>query len=259
MQLIDTHAHLDEQAFEQDLEEVLSRAAEAGVTRILSIGITEETSRNAVALAEKYPQISAVVGIQPNYVSQMKHGDWESIVELSSHSQVVAIGETGLDRYWDYAPIDQQVEWFDRHIELSREIGKPFVVHCREAEADVVAQLQRAAQNGPLSGVMHSFCGDQATAQACLELGMHISFAGMLTYKRNEELRATAATIPDDRLLVETDSPYLAPVPMRGKRNEPAHVAHTAKCLAEVRGISPGELSGITTSNATRLFQLGDQ
>ena len=256
MRLIDTHAHLDELAFDPDVPETLARARAAGVVNVLTIGINAETSRNAVALAEQYPDVCAVVGIQPNYVSQMLPDDWDEIVEMARHPRVVGIGETGLDRYWDYAPIEQQQEWFEKHLEFSREIGKPFVVHCREAEADVVAQLKRAAEAGPLKGVMHSFCGDEQTLQACLELGLHISFAGMVTYKRNDDLRRVAALVPPDRLLVETDSPYLAPVPMRGKRNEPANVVHTAKCVAEARGVDIEELATQTTTNAIRLFRL---
>lgn len=258
--LIDTHAHLDEQAFDVDLDDVLANARRAGVGAILTIGITAATSRRAVALAEKYPQVFAVVGIQPNYVSQMQHGDWETIVSLAEHPRVVAIGETGLDRYWDYAPIDQQAEWFDKHLELARAIDKPFIVHCRDAEEEVVAQLQRHAQlhanGGPLRGVMHSFCGSTQTAQACLALGMHLSFSGMLTYKKSFELRATAATVPVDRLLIETDAPYLAPVPYRGKRNEPAYVLQMAKELAELHGPSVAGMSEQLTRNTIDLFRL---
>ncbi len=254
--LIDTHAHLDEQAFDVDRDEVIARARDAGVEQILTIGITAATSRAAVDLAETHEDVFAVVGIQPNYVSQMQPDDWAAIEDLAVHPRVVGIGETGLDRYWDYAPIELQQEYFDHHLELSRRLGKPFVVHCREAEADVVAQLQRAHAEGPLNGVMHSFCGDADVAAACLEMGLHISFAGMLTYKRNADLRAVAATVPRDRLLVETDSPYLAPVPLRGKRNEPANVVHTAECLAEQVGVSFEELARQTSDNARRLFSL---
>ncbi|MCA9074928.1 MAG: TatD family hydrolase [Planctomycetaceae bacterium] len=254
--LIDTHAHLDEQTFDVDREEVLQRAADAGVERILTIGINVATSRAAVELAEQYEMLSAVVGIQPNYVHDVQPGDWEVIEELVTHPQVVGIGETGLDRYWDYAPIDLQREYFDRHLDLSRRVNKPFVVHCREAEADVVEQLRRASDVGSLNGVMHSFCGDADVAEACLEMGMHISFAGMVTYKKSDALRAVAARVPHDRLLVETDAPYLSPVPLRGKRNEPANVTHTAKCVAQQTGLSLERLSAITTANARNLFLL---
>lgn len=254
--LIDTHAHLDEQAFDVDRDEVLQRAVEAGVEHILTVGINVATSRAAVELAEQYEMISAVVGIQPNYVAEMQPGDWEAIEELATHPQVVGIGETGLDRYWDYAPIDLQQQYFDLHLELSRRINKPFVVHCREAEADVVEQLRRASANGPLNGVMHSFCGDAEVATVCLEMGLHISFAGMVTFKKNDALRAAASQVPHNRLLVETDAPYLSPVPLRGKRNEPANVVHTTKCISEAAGLSLDELARLTTANARRLFSL---
>src|SRR5580704_779242 len=174
MQLIDTHLHLDEEAFRPDRDEVVARAVEAGVTTMISIGITAATSRAAVSLAANYLTVYAAVAIQPNYASQAAPGDWEIIEELSTQPKVVAIGETGLDRYWDHAPFDTQVEFFDKHLELARRLNLPFIVHCREAEKDVVAQLQRAAANGPLRGVMHSFSGDLATALACVELGLFI-------------------------------------------------------------------------------------
>jgi TatD DNase family protein len=256
MQLIDTHCHLDEEAFRYDASEVIARAADAGVGAMITIGITADSSRRAVELAAKYHSVYAVVGIQPNYVSAAKPEDWDEIVALASSVKVVGIGETGLDRYWDYSPIELQAEYFDRHLELARERELPFVVHCRNAEDDVVAQLRRAATRGPLHGVMHSFTGTSETAAACCELGMHISFAGMLTFKRNEALRQTAVTIPAERLLVETDAPYLSPSPHRDKRNEPANVALTCACLATCRGITKEEMAAITTANARRLFRL---
>jgi TatD DNase family protein len=259
MQLIDTHLHLDEEAFRPDRDEVVGRAAAAGVDTLISIGITVATSRAAVALAQAYPSVYAAVAIQPNYVSQAAPGDWEIIQELATQPKVVAVGETGLDRYWDHAPFDLQVEFFDKHLELARRLDLPFIVHCREAEKDVVAQLRRAAADGPLRGVMHSFSGDAETALACVELGLFISFAGMLTFKKNDALRAVAAQIPLDRLLVETDAPYLAPTPFRGKRNEPAYVRHTAEVLASVRNLSPEEIARVTTENARRLFAFKEQ
>lgn len=266
--LIDTHAHLDEQAFDVDRDEVLARAREAGVEAVLTIGITAATSRAAVELAETYEDVFAVVGIQPNYAAQVQAGDWETIEQLAAHPKVVGIGETGLDRYWDYAPIEVQAEYFDLHLQLAQQLGKPFVVHCRDAEADVVDQLRRWKDRqggGALSGVMHSFCGDFDTASACLDMGLHLSFAGMLTYKKNAALRDVAAGVPHDRLLVETDAPYLAPHEAREskkkgglgiKRNEPAFVRFTAACLAEQLGLSVDEAGRITTQNARRLFGL---
>lgn len=256
MLLIDTHAHLDEQSFHVDLDEVLQRAKEHQIEQILTIGITRDTSDAAALLAQKYPQIHAVVGIQPNYVAEIKPGDYERIVELANEDCVVAIGETGLDRYWDHAPIELQREWFVKHIELSSKVNKPFIVHCRDAEDDVVAVLRECANDGKLNGVMHSFCGNAETANACLEMGMHISFAGMVTFKKNEELRGVAKNIPLDRMLVETDSPYLSPVPLRGKRNEPSHVVHTARCLADLHGLTLEEFASATSKNARQLFRL---
>lgn len=252
--LIDTHAHLDEQSFHVDLDEVLDRARQAGVERIFSIGISAATSKAAVMLAEKYPQVYAVVGVQPNYVAEMQPLDFETIQELAKHERVVAIGETGLDRYWDHAPLGLQREWFVRHIELAKDVSKPFVVHCREAEADVLEVLEECADSGQLSGVMHSFCGDQSTVEQCLGLGMYISLAGMVTFKKNDALREVAKLVPLDRLLIETDSPYLAPVPLRGKRNEPANVVHTARCLADLHHLTLDELARQTTANARALF-----
>jgi TatD DNase family protein len=254
--LIDTHAHLDEQAFETDLEAVLTRAHEQGVGAIFTIGVTAASSLAALQLAKQFPHIHAVVGIQPNYVAQAGLDDMDLIAGLASDPHVVAVGETGLDRYWDSSPLSLQQEYFRRHIELSRRVDKPFVVHCRDAEQDVVSLLTSEAKNGPLRGVMHSFSGDVATAQACLDLGMLISFAGMLTFKSNQALRDVARIVPLDRVLVETDSPYLAPVPLRGKRNEPANVLHTARCLAEIHGVTLDEISTLTTRNVNSLFGL---
>lgn len=254
--LIDTHAHLDEQSFETDLEEVVRRAGEQGVEAILTIGVTAESSQAALLLAKRFPQVSAIVGIQPNYVTEAGPDDFDLIAGLASDPHVVAVGETGLDRYWDTSPLELQKEYFRRHIDLSRHVDKPFVVHCREAEQDVVALLRREANEGPLVGVMHSFAGDLETAQACLELGLYISFAGMVTFKSNQALRDVARAVPLDRVLVETDSPYLAPTPLRGKRNEPANVVHTARCLAELHGLSLEEFGRQTTQNARTLFQL---
>ena len=254
MFLIDTHAHLDEQSFEADFDEVIQRAHAASVKGMVTIGITLDSCRRAMALAEKYPAVRAAVGIHPNYVSQAAFEDWGLICEMAKHPRVVAVGETGLDRYWDHAPLELQVEYFERHIALSREIGKPFIVHCREAEPETLEVLNRAAQEGPLNGIMHSFCGSPETAARCVELGMMLSFSGMITYKKNEALRQLAASVPRDRLMVETDCPYLAPTPHRGKRNEPAFVQQTAKVLAEACNLTLPEMAELTSENAKRIF-----
>ena len=253
--LIDTHAHLDDDRFAADLPAVLERAAAAGVMHTLTIGVDLPTSRAAVALATRFPQLRAVVGIQPNHVAEAGPGDWDEIVTLAeTAATVVAVGESGLDRYWDRAPFLLQQEYFLHHLRLARRLDKPVVIHCREAEADVVHMLRQFG--GPIRGVMHSFAGSAATAVACLELGLHVSFAGMVTYKNADALRKVAATIPLDRLLVETDSPYLAPVPVRGKRNEPAFVRHTAECVAQALGVSAEVVCEATTRNARELFGL---
>lgn len=251
---IDTHCHLDEPSFDNDVQQVIESAAEAGVVKMLTIGTTRESSERAIALAEKYDSIFAAVGIQPNYVSEAKSGDWDRIVELAQHPSVVAIGETGLDKYWDYSPLELQAEYFDRHLDLSRALKKPFIVHNREADQEIVEQLRKQAKQGGLRGVMHSFCADQQTADDCLELGLFISFAGMVTFKRNDELRSIAREVPAEKLLIETDSPYLSPHPMRGKRNEPARVALTAQVIADVREVTIEVLASQTTQNAEELF-----
>ena len=254
--LVDTHAHLDEEAFDPDRGDVVARAAAAGIVRIITIGTTADTSRRAVEVAATFPAVFAAVGIQPNYVAQAKAGDWEIVERLAAAPKVVAIGETGLDRYWDYAPFDVQVDYFHRHIILSQRLGLPFVVHCREAESETVAELQIAAARGPLHGVMHSFTGSLDTARACLELGLYISFAGMVTYKKSQALRDLVKELPRDRILVETDAPYLSPQPARGKRNEPAYVRMTADVLADLIGVGKDEFARQTTANACRLFKL---
>lgn len=253
--LIDTHAHLDDEKFRADLPEVLDRAAAAGVCTVIIIATTGLDSRACVALAERFPALGATVGLQPNNLAQLPPTDWEDVVRLVEKPGVVAVGETGLDRHWDYTPFPQQEDYFARHLELARRHELPVVIHCREAEADVVRMLRADYEkHGPVRAVMHSFTGDAATAAACLAMGLSISFAGMVTYKNAQNLRDVAKTVPLERLLVETDSPYLAPVPMRGKRNEPAYVVHTAACLAGVLGVPLAVLAEHCTENARTLF-----
>ena len=254
--LIDTHCHLDEDAFSGDLGHCFQRCRDAGVLRLITIGTTVESSRKAIALAEKHDMVFAAIGIHPNYAAVAGEDDWPEIVKLAAHPRVVGIGETGLDRYWDHTPIETQLDYFHRHLALSKEAGKPFIIHCRDADADVLSVLRTAAAASPLNGVMHCFSGSYDMAEECLSFGMHLSFAGPITFKKNAELLATAASAPLDRILVETDAPYLAPTPNRGKRNEPSWVKFTAKQLADARGITLEELAAATTQNACRLFSL---
>ena len=252
---IDTHAHLDDDRFAADLPAVLARAAAAGLERIVTIGIDVPTSRANVGLASRHPILRSAVGIQPNHVAEAKPADWDAILELVADPTCVAVGETGLDRYWDRSPFALQEEYFARHLELCRRTGKPVIIHCREAEADIERMLRAEYDaRGRIAGVLHSYTGDAVTAKACMAMGLYVSFAGMATYKNAENVRQVAATVPLERLLVETDSPYLSPVPHRGKRNEPIFVIHTAETLAAVHGVTTSAMAQHTTRNARLLF-----
>jgi TatD DNase family protein len=254
--LVDTHAHLDDKRLRDDLDHVLLRSAQSGVTQIVAIATTAENSHHVINLAQNYQGVFAAVGIHPNEAQAATDSDWTQVLSLSQIPQVVAIGETGLDRYWKDTPFDLQLEWLERHVELARDRDLPLVIHCRDAQKDLIEFFSRQPQ--PIRGVMHSFTGTWADALIFLEMGFHLSFAGMLTFtnKALDSLREAAARAPVDRILVETDSPYLSPHPFRGKLNEPARTAITAQALAELRGISLAELARITTANARQLFRL---
>jgi TatD DNase family protein len=257
MPLIDTHAHLDDERFASDLPEVLKRAAYAGVEAILAVGITASSSRAVLRLAEEHAMVYAAVGIHPNEASSAGPGDWGEVEQLAGHPRARAIGETGLDRYWDRAPFAQQEEMFRRHLELGALLGMPVIIHCRDAEADVMRILRERHQaHGAVRGVLHSFTGSAEAACEAVALGLHVSLAGMLTYRKAEDVRVMARAVPLDRLLVETDCPYLSPEPVRGRRNEPAHVAYTCACLAGLHGLSAEEMATRTTANARELFGL---
>ncbi|MDX1962731.1 MAG: TatD family hydrolase [Pirellulales bacterium] len=255
--LIDTHAHLDHDPFDNDRQLVIERSLAAGVTEIVVVGTTLAGSQRAVKLASEQACLYATVGIHPNHAAEAAPADWEEICQLAAHPRCVALGETGLDRYWDDTPFAQQQDYFDRHIQLSQQTGLPLVIHTRESLAETLEMLTAARQRGPVSGVLHSYTGDYASALMAIELGLYISFAGMVTFKKNTALREVARQIPTERILVETDSPYLAPEPVRGKRNEPANTRYTAECLARERGTSLAEFAALTTENARRLFRLG--
>lgn len=257
MHFFDTHCHINSDRFVSELDDTIQRARAVGVRRMMTIGISLETSQRCQSIAAANPDVYAAVGIQPNCAQEAKPGDWEAIVALLDEPGVIAIGETGLDRHWDDCPFDIQEDFFDRHLRLSQHRDIPFVVHMRECGEDVLRMLTEARHRGPLRGVMHSFTGDLALMEACVELGMFISFAGMVTFKSSTELRAVASKVPDDRLLIETDAPYLSPEPMRKqRRNEPSLVVHTAQCMADVRDASLADIAALTTQNALRFLQL---
>lgn len=257
MQLFDTHAHLDQPEFDDDRADVIARALAVGVENILAVGISADTSHACIQVATEFEGVYAAVGMQPNYLAESQPGDWDRVVAMLDKPRVVAIGETGLDRYWDFTPFAMQQDYFDRHLRLSQERGLPFIVHMRDCDEDILVMLREARQRGLLRGVLHSFTGSQAMADECVAMGLYISFAGMVTFKKSDALRAIAATVPADRILIETDSPYLTPEPMRKiKRNEPAHVRHTAACLAEFRGTTLEAFAEQTSANARRLFAI---
>ena len=254
MALIDTHAHLNDPQLLSDIPELIARAKKAAVTQVVAVGICLPSSRECVRISEEHREIHAAVGIHPNSAAAASLEDWNQIVDLAGHPRVVAIGETGLDLYRDHTPLNIQRDYFIKHITLSQQLRIPFIVHCRNAESEVLACLKEAGESAPLQGVLHSFTGTRKTAELAIQLGMYISFAGMITFKNAEDLRSVARNVPLDRIMVETDSPYLAPVPVRGRCNEPSYVTHTASCLADLHGCSLEQISNITTDNAHALF-----
>jgi TatD DNase family protein len=255
MEWFDTHAHLSYDDLRQTLPDWLRAAEDAGVGGIVTVGTDLDSSAACVQLATAHPRVWAAVGIHPNETATARPEDWDRIVRMVADPRVVAVGETGLDLYWDAAPLSVQQVSFRRHLQLSIDTGLPVIIHSRQCDAEVLAALREFQSAAPLAGVMHSFTGSLDTALACLELGLMISFAGMATYKNAAAIREVAARVPADRILLETDSPFLAPVPHRGQRpNHPAMVVHTGRCLAAVRGVSEPAFAQLTTANARRLF-----
>jgi TatD DNase family protein len=251
--IVDSHCHLDPRYFQDDLDDVLQRARAAGVGRFLTIGtmITEFPAVRAVA--ERHPDVVCSVGIHPHEAAHQPETSAEDLVRLAAHPKVVGIGEAGLDYHYDRSPRDRQRAVFRTHVEAACEAGLPLIVHSREADEDTIAIMAEGAAGG-LQGVMHCFSGTSYLAEKALELGFLISFSGILTFKKADELRAIAREVPEDRLLVETDAPYLAPIPNRGKRNEPGYIVHTVQALAEIRRKTAAELADATTANFHRLF-----
>ena len=252
--LADSHAHIDDERFDADREEVVARALAAGVSLIVNIGADMASSARSVALAEKYPEIYAAVGMHPHDSQDMKETDYRQLEQWATHPKVVAIGEIGLDYHYDLSPRPVQKEVFLRQLDLARKTGKPFIIHEREAHADMLDIIRYAARG--LNGVFHCFSGSVETAREYLKMGFYISVAGPVTFPKSVKTKEVAKAVPLDRLLVETDSPYLTPQPFRGKRNEPAHVRLVAEEIANLRDISLAELAAATTANVRRLFNI---
>ena len=251
--LIDSHCHLD--YFQgDDLSAVLARAAAAGVGEMVTIGTRLTRSDEMRALADAHPNVWCTVGIHPHNAGEGEVPTPEAIVAETHHPKVIGIGESGLDYFYDKAPRDRQRDGFRAHIRAARLSGLPLCIHARDADEDIAAILREEAADGKFDFLLHCFSSGRGLAEAALALGGYISFSGILTFPKSQDIRDIARDVPRDRLLVETDAPYLAPVPFRGKRNEPGHVAHTARVLAEVHGMGAGEMADLTTANFRRLF-----
>jgi TatD DNase family protein len=270
IELLDSHAHVDGPEFDADRTEVLARARAAGVKRIVVIGAVGDptSAERAVALAEHDPDVFATVATHPHDVEKMTPEWWATHERLARHPRVVAIGETGLDYYYDHSPRDQQQAAFRRFVELARSVHKPVVCHIRSQKEDATREpggadahedaraILRETCAADLGVVIHCFTGTPADAEAYAAMGCYVSFSGIVTYKTAQPLRDAVARVPRDRLMIETDCPYLAPVPRRGKRNEPAFVVHTAEVVAAAAGMDFEELARITTANAARVYRL---
>lgn len=251
--LFDTHVHLNADQYKEDLEEVINRALKEGISRMVVVGFDRPTIEKAMELVEKYDFIYASVGWHPVDAIDMKDEDLLWIEELASHPKVVAIGEMGLDYHWDKSPKDVQKEVFRRQIQLAKKVKLPIVIHNRDATADIV-EILKEEEAREVGGIMHCFSGSPETAKECVEMNFYISLGGPVTFKNAKKPKEVAEAIPLEKLLIETDCPYLAPHPYRGKRNEPSYVKLVAEQIAEIKGISFKEVAEATTANAKKIF-----
>jgi len=262
VKLVDSHAHLDMAKFDADREAVIERARAAGLVAIITIGVDRASSRRAVELATEYEMVYAAVGVHPHDAKTLDSDTLAELRDLARQPQVVAVGEIGLDYYRDLSPRDVQRRAFQAQLAWAAKLGKPVIIHDREAHADVMAQLSQWAAplaDSPLAGrlgVLHTFSGDLEMAERAIELGFYLSISGPVTYRKAGRLVEIVKALPLDRLLVETDCPFLTPEPHRGQRNEPAYVRFVTERIAALRGMAFGELAAATTANAQRLFQL---
>ena len=253
--LFDTHVHLNADQYKEDLEEVINRALNEGISRMVVVGFDRPTIERAMELVEKYDFLYASVGWHPVDAIDMKDEDLLWIEELASHPKVVAIGEMGLDYYWDKSPKDVQKEVFRKQIRLARKLNMPIIIHNREATEDIVTILQEEDAK-EVGGIMHCYSDSTAYMKDCLDMNFYIGLGGPVTFKNAKEPKQVAVEVPLDRLLIETDAPYLAPHPNRGKRNEPAYVKLVAEQIAELRGQSLADIAKATTENAFRVFRI---
>lgn len=252
--LVDSHCHLDFAEFEPERDEVVQRALDAGIKRMVTISTRVRQFGTIRAIAENYPSVFCSVGTHPNNAHEELDITADDLVRLAKHPKVVAIGEAGLDYHYDYAPPQAQHQGFLAHIEAARRTQLPLVIHARSADEDMAVILAEETAKGAFPFILHCFSSGQALAEKGIELGGYISFSGILTFKNSPEIREIATIVPRDRLLVETDAPFLAPLPHRGKRNEPSFVQHTAAMLADTIGVSRDEIARITSDNVFRLF-----
>jgi TatD DNase family protein len=251
--LIDSHCHLDFPDFASERDNIVARARAGGVKRMITISTLVSKFADIRAIAETYDDVYCTVGTHPMNASA-ERVSVDELVTLAQYEKCVGIGEAGLDYHYDDTPRDLAAQVFRTHIAAARQTGLPLVIHARDADDDMAAILEDEMGKGAFTAVLHCFTSTRKLAETGLALGLYVSFSGIVTFKNSDELRAIARDVPDDRLLVETDAPFLAPVPYRGKRNEPAYVAETAKVVAEVRGITPAQLGALTSANVFRLF-----
>lgn len=255
MTLIDSHCHLDFPDFADDLDGVIERARAAGVERMITIGTKVSKAPGVAAIAERYPNVFFTVGTHPHEAAGEDAEDFDAMRALARHPKCVGLGEAGLDYHYDSAPRDVAARVFRGHIALARELDLPLVIHTRDADADMGAILTQEMGQGRFMALLHCFTASRALAETALGLGLSISFSGVVTFKKSDDLRAIARDVPLDRILVETDAPYLAPTPHRGRRNEPAFVALTARAVAEARGITLEALAEATRANTHAVFR----
>jgi TatD DNase family protein len=252
--LVDSHCHLDFPDFSTELDAVISRARAAGVGRIVTISTRVKRHAQVLAIAEKVPEVFCSVGTHPHYAHEEPDVDAQKLAGLAKHPKIVAIGEAGLDYFRNNSPREAQAASFRQHIAAARETGLPLVIHSRDCDVDMMQILREESGKGAFPAVLHCFTGGRDLAFAAIDLGHYVSFTGILTFKNSDALREIAAALPADRIMVETDAPYLAPLPYRGKHNEPAYVVETAKVLADARGVSADEITRQTTENFFQLF-----